>query len=90
MIYSTINGHYGEYPRQGNDLSGVPDNVSYLMDRVERQSLFVLSHLELQNQNRDLIFSKTGVERLNACLSEFARVKQHERLFVWEAEVSVK
>jgi len=47
IIYSTINGHYGEYPRQGNDISGVPDNVNQLMDRVERQSLFVLSHLEL-------------------------------------------
>jgi hypothetical protein len=59
-------------------------------ERVERQSLFVLSHLELQNTNRDLIFSTYGMERLNACLAEMKGVKQHERLFVWEPEVSEK
>jgi hypothetical protein len=30
------------------------------------------------------------MERLNACLAEMKGVKQHERLFVWEPEVSEK
>jgi len=37
-----------------------------------------------------LIFNRDGLERLNACLREVKRVRQHERLFVWEPEVSEK
>ncbi len=59
-------------------------------ERAERQSLFVLSNLEFQNANRDLIYQKDSLERLNACLQEIQRTKQHQRLFVWEPEVSEK
>lgn len=50
----------------------------------------MLSHLELQNQNRDLIFSQSGAERLNACLTELRQARPHIKLFVWEPEVSEK
>lgn len=36
------------------------------------------------------MFTRDGLERLNACLAEMKRVKPHERLFVWEPEISVK
>jgi hypothetical protein len=68
----------------------LPDAQKILVDRVEKQSLYALSHLELQNLNKDLLFSRNGQERLNACLNEFRKTKPHERLFVWEPEVSEK
>jgi|LauGreDrversion4_2_1035121.scaffolds.fasta_scaffold471932_3 hypothetical protein len=60
------------------------------IDKLEKQTLYVLSHLELQNLNRDLIFSKDGIERLNACLTELRRLGPHEKLFVWEPESTEK
>lgn len=50
----------------------------------------MLSHLELQNTNRDLIFSQDGLERLNACLTELRNARPHMKLFVWEPEVTEK
>ncbi len=46
----------------------------------------------MQNQNIDLIFSKNGQERLNACLSEIERLsaKKYEKLFVWELDPIIK
>ena len=57
-----------------------------LKERLEKETLYVLSHLEMQNNNIDLIFGRNGNERLNACLAELQRLetKMHERLFVWE------
>jgi hypothetical protein len=57
---------------------------------VERASLYVLSHLELQNTSRDLLFSTDGLERMNACLSQLRNPRPHEKLFVWEPEVAEK
>ncbi len=41
-----------------------------LKERLEKETLYVLSHLEMQNNNIDLIFCRNGNERLNACLAE--------------------
>jgi hypothetical protein len=60
------------------------------IDKLEKQTLYVLSHLELQNLNRDLIFSTDGIERLNACLTELRSLGPHEKLFVWEPESTEK
>ena len=61
-----------------------------LSDRLERQTLYVLSHLEMQNSNKQLIFSYDGVERLNACIQELDKAKPHQKLFVWEPDSSDK
>ena len=65
---------------------------SKLHERIQKETLYVLSHLELQNQNPDLIFTPDGQERLNACTSELIRIKgkMYERLFVWEADPQIR
>ena len=52
----------------------------------------MLSQLEMQNQNVELIFSNNGQERMNACLSEIDRLsgKKYEKLFVWELDPIIK
>lgn len=59
---------------------------------MEKETLYVLSQLELQNTQIDLIFQQNGTERLNACLTELERLKdkKYERLLVWEADPSIK
>ena len=63
-----------------------------LAPRLEQETLYVLSHLCLQNDNVDLIFTNSGIERLNACLAELERCREqrHEQLFVWEPPASEK
>ena len=59
---------------------------------MEKETLYVLSQLEMQNAQIDLIFQQSGIERLNACLAELERLKdkKYERLLVWEADPSIK
>ncbi|CDW81774.1 zinc finger (c3hc4-type ring finger) family protein [Stylonychia lemnae] len=78
---SLLRGTFGEYPRQ---LQGT------IIERAERQTLFVMSNLEFQNNHRELIFSNDPIERLNACIQEIQKTQLHRRLFVWEPEVKEK
>lgn len=74
---------FGQYPSIASSLP-----VEHLKDRLEMETLYVLSHLVLQNQDNDLIFSVSGKERLNACLAELKKMQEsrHLQLFVWEAD----
>ena len=85
----TIEAAFGQYPSvYAVNLSA----IDILGEKLERETLYVLSHLELQNQNADLIYIQNGQERLNACVKELQKMKniKHERLFVWEQDPSIK
>ena len=55
---------------------------------MEAMTLYVLSHLELQNSHKELIFGEDGLERLNACVQELKSVRPFQKLFVWEPDSS--
>ena len=78
---------FGVYP---SSVSSSP--IDSLKDRLEKETLYVLSHLVLQNTNIDLIFMVSGYERMNACLAELQQMQsaKHEQLFVWEQEKAAK
>merc|ERR1719263_703775 len=85
----TIEAAFGQYPSvYVANLSAIDS----LGEKLERETLYVLSHLELQNQNADLIYIQSGQERMNACVKELQKMKnfKHERLFVWEQDPSIK
>eukprot|EP00347_Sterkiella_histriomuscorum_P014351 403361204 len=75
---SLLRGTFGEYP---TSQSGT------VIQRVERQTLYVLSHLELQNQHKELIFTSDPQERINAIINDLQNVRMHHKLFVWEADI---
>ncbi|TNV84991.1 hypothetical protein FGO68_gene7201 [Halteria grandinella] len=89
-IQPQLRASFGEFPRFNSNNNFGQISREALTQKLERQSIYVLSHLELQNSNKDLIFSTNGVERLNACLTELRNSRPHMKLFVWEPEVSEK
>ena len=79
-----IEQSYGRYPAVG------AHETDMLRVYMEKHSLYILS--QLPNLPEDLIFSRNGQERVNACLAEIQKHKNKNfvKLFSWEEDPKVR